>query len=250
MTEPVTCEDATRFLTNLDEGSVQLCWTDPPFGTNRTRRLGDSAYRDVALDDVVTLIETICPALHSALHEDGVVAVCLDYRTIHQTVVALSEWFTFRGEIIWTFGLGRGATRWWSNKHNTIALFDKDGNGRFHHDRVPQVPRASGPMERTMAGKVYHYGETKPVASVWDITMSQSAPERVGYPNQKPLALISPFVQAHTDPGDLVVDPFTGSGSTGEAALALGRRFAGCDVNPQACEIANGRLASVQSAMT
>lgn len=93
------------------------------------------------------------------------------------------------------------------------------------------------------AGK--DYVAPKRVSSVWTVNMSTTDPQRVGYPNQKPLALIDPFIQVHTDPGELVIDPFAGSGSTSHAALVAGRRTAGADPNPEAVQVANERLAQL-----
>ena len=86
------------------------------------------------------------------------------------------------------------------------------------------------------------YENDKPAGSVWDKTMSNSDRERVGYPNQKPLDIITPFVLAHTKPGDFVADPFCGSGSTGHAALMHGRNFIGQDLNSEAINLSDERL--------
>lgn len=72
--------------------------------------------------------------------------------------------------------------------------------------------------------------------------MSNTDPERAGYPNQKPVEIIEPFVLAHTDPGGFVLDPFAGSGSTGAAAVKHNRNFILIDSNPQAAQIMSERL--------
>jgi site-specific DNA-methyltransferase (adenine-specific) len=64
--------------------------------------------------------------------------------------------------------------------------------------------------------------------------LSPTDPQRTGYPNQKPLKLIEPFIAVHTDEGDLVFDPFAGSGTTGLAAKNAGRRYVLSDINPEA----------------
>ena len=82
------------------------------------------------------------------------------------------------------------------------------------------------------------------IGSVWDdiqVLNSQSS-ERTGYSTQKPLALYERIISASSNPSDLVIDPFAGSGTTLVAAKRLGRRFAGCDVNREAVGIANRRL--------
>jgi DNA modification methylase len=229
--------DATSLLKRLDNDSVRLVWTDPPFGTGDTQKIVSSglSYRDGGVGDVLDLFDEMMPELWRVLTEDGTIAVCLDYRAIHQVYCAMISYgFIPHGEIIWTFGLGRGASTWWANKHNTVILFGKsDKRPVFQQEFVPVV-------ERKSPGKGY-YGPKK-VSSVWDITLSNTAPERVGYPNQKPESLIAPFVEVHTFVGDLVVDPFGGSGSTAAVAQRLGRRFATGDINPVAVDVIRNRL--------
>ena len=80
------------------------------------------------------------------------------------------------------------------------------------------------------------------IGDLWcDISLARGD-ERTGYPTQKPVALYERIVKASSQPGDLVVDPFAGSGTTLVAAKGLGRRFAGCDINPDAVMLANQRL--------
>ena len=85
------------------------------------------------------------------------------------------------------------------------------------------------------------------VKTVWtDVNMLNSCSnERLGYPTQKPEALLERIIKASSNPGDLVADFFMGSGTTGAAALKLGRRFVGCDINPEAIRMATMRLEAI-----
>jgi hypothetical protein len=167
--------------------------------------------------------------------DDGVVCVCLDSIRIHQAVEFIrSLGWCHRGDVIWGFGLGRQRTSWWGVRHNTIATFTRSPDvGVWRPERVP--------TEERLAPKPGYEGPKK-VGSIWMRTMSNTDPERVGYPNQKPLSVVEPFVLCHSDPSDLVVDPFLGSGTTGVAAVTNGRDFYGCDLNPKAVEVAVERL--------
>lgn len=230
--------DAVDFLCTLGDSSVQLIWTDPPFGTDGFQSSSSGArYRDLTVGKVVSMMEEVAWQAKRVLTDDGVLAVCLDYRAVHQVYCAVVEQGLLpQGEIVWTFGLGRGASKWWANKHNTILLFSKTESPRFYPERVPTTVRR--------APKPGYEGDKK-VASVWDYTLSNSASERVGYPNQKPEALIAPFVLVHTDEGDLVVDPFGGSGSTAAVAKSLNRLYATSDINPEAVAVMRRRLGLV-----
>jgi site-specific DNA-methyltransferase (adenine-specific) len=231
--------DAIKFMQALPNNSIQLIWTDPPFGTNNIQRIESTAkqYKDLTVDQVIDLLTQVGKSAYDALTQTGVFAICLDYRAVHQVYCKMVEiGFIAQGEIIWTFGLGRGASKWWANKHNTILLFSKTDKPKFNAEFVPLVNR-KWPKKG--------YEGAKKVSSVWDITLSNTHPERVGYPNQKPLDLIKPFIEVHTECNDTVVDPFGGSGSTADAAKSLGRRFITNDINPEAVAVMSKRLFAV-----
>lgn len=207
------------------DGSVMLLWTDPPYGTNKVQEQGGKSYKDYGTaDGILSMLEVWEPKLHV----DATVAICLDYRLVHEVIVGTS--LVHRGDVIWTFGLGRPRTSWWPNRHNTVATFTRtQTGGLFDPSAVPK--------ERRLAPKE-GYEDDKPAGSVWDFTMSNTHKDRRGYPNQKPIELISPFIMAHTRPGDLVCDPYVGSGATCVAAKRLGRLYYGSDTNPEAVSTA------------
>jgi DNA modification methylase len=92
-------------------------------------------------------------------------------------------------------------------------------------------------------GRRYYLKGGKPFDSVWDIpSIAPTSRERTGYPTQKPLALLERVIEATTDPGALVVDPFVGSGTAAVAAQRLGRRFTCGDRSRQAIEVTCSRL--------
>lgn len=232
MTYKLALEDSSYQWTFKE--SIKLVWTDPPFGTNKKQSQGGNSFKDLSPSEATALtvsaIENLCPYLS----HDSVVCICADYRIIHYVVSDLRDILYFQGEVIWTFGLGRPRTDWWPNRHNTIATFTKAKT-------LPAFDKTAIPREVRKAPKA-GYTDDKPAGSVWDKTLSNTDPERVGYPNQKPLDIIDPFVMAHTKPGDWVADPFMGSGSTGHAALLNDCKFLGQDLNPEALEVVGRRL--------
>lgn len=211
---------------------INLLWTDPPFGTGKVMRGESAEYKDHS--DTEYVLEAMSAWLPS-MHENGVVVVCCDYRlapsmTHHMTE---GEDWAYRGEIIWTFGLGRPRTSWWPVRHNNLLTFTSTKeNGVFFSEHMPREIRRA-PKEG--------YPDDKPAGSVWDLTFSNTNSERVGYPNQKPLNIIEPFVDCHTTPGMTVADPFMGSGSVGIAAAARGCHFIGADTNIDAVMTARER---------
>lgn len=229
--------DSSKDLPSLELGSVMLLWTDPPYGTGRVQSQGGLSYKDNhETGYVVKAIESWLPFMH----EDGVVVVCCDYRLAYKIIYMMTEannW-AYRGEIVWEFGLGRARDSWWPNRHNNILTFTRtESSGNFNKEAMPRAKRLS-PKKG--------YDGDKASGSVWEYTMSNTAPERVGYPNQKPESVITPFILAHTSEGDIVADPFCGSSSTGVCALKHGRRYIGCDINISAINISTERLQEVK----
>lgn len=233
----ILSEDSVSGIQSLTDGSIRLLWTDPPFGTGKRQLLQSTSgtsysYLDYQSEDAISLVVDTIRAAIPKLAADATVAICLDYRIVHEVKVELSKLLHFEHEIIYHFELGAVARNWWTNKHNTILLFSK-GQPVFNKDQVPRVRRKSK--------RGSYASDTRQVNSVWSITMGPSSPERTGWPNQKPVALVEPFVLVHTNPGDLVVDPFAGSGTVGVAALMNARDYVMIDVSPDAVSVMRQR---------
>lgn len=211
---------------------INLLLTDPPYGTGKTQTQKGNAYYDPA--DISTTLNSIITWM-PAMHPNGTIVIICDYRLApHITTTIVNHGWHYRGEIIWTFGLGRPRTNWWPVRHNNVLTFTHTPtSGHFNSDAIPREPRRAPKS---------NYPADKPAGSVWHYTLSNTHPERVGYPNQKPLAIIEPIVLAHTNPGDLIADPFIGSGTTAIAAQRNCRNFYGCDINPHAITITRQRI--------
>ena len=154
----------------------------------------------------------------------------------HYLKVAMDGVFgraNFRNEVIWRYGLGGSSPRLWSRKHDILLFYTK--SGKWHFDK-PTEPATSNMMA----------GESKGMRDVWvDIpTINNMAAERLGYPTQKPLALLERVVEASSREGDLVLDPFCGCGTTIHAAQNLRRRWIGIDICVNACKVIEKRLRS------
>ena len=116
----------------------------------------------------------------------------------------------------------------------TIATFNRDDI-----DRIPYMaPGLAGP-EKAARGKL-------PTDVWWMTIVPTNSRERTGYPTQKPESLLARIVRASSNRGDMVLDFFCGSGTTGAVAKRLGRRFLLVDDNPEAIDIAARRLIGVE----
>ena len=260
--------DNLEVLRTLPDAAFALIYIDPPFNTGkvqaRTRlktvrdeagdrtgfqgqryrsiKLGEQSYADI-FSDYLAFLEPRLKEAHRLLTPDGSLFFHIDYREVHYCKVLLDQIFgreSFINEIIWAYDYGARATRRWSPKHDNILWYAKNPkNYTYRYDDIDRIPYMApglvGP-EKAARGKT-------PTDTWWHTIVSPNGKEKTGYPTQKPLAILSRIIRVHTNPGDAVLDFFAGSGTTGEAALRLGRRATLVDNNPQAMEVMARRLA-------
>ncbi len=243
--------DAAQWLLLLQPGSVQLGYVDPPFGTGKVRR-GQAAAFDDRASDPAAYARGIAPMLEGmwrALDDQGTLLVHLDWHASHYVKVLLDGLCgqrAFRNEIVWCYNGGAVPARDFPRKHDVILRYVKGASPRFHVTRRPYKENTqSVGRHSTYAREVaIDLGRGTPVTDWWaDIpTVTGWSPERTGYPTQKPLMLLRRLIDACSDPGDLVLDPCCGSGTTAVAAHALSRRFVCGDLSAQALRLTQERL--------
>jgi site-specific DNA-methyltransferase (adenine-specific) len=271
MTSEVRHGDCLQIIRNLPSESVDLIYVDPPFFTQKTHSLvsRDRKTKFEFSDEWKSLAEYI-EFLHVRLQEfqrvlnaTGSLFFHCDTNASHHIRCLLDEVFgdsMFRSEIIWHY-------RRWSNSqrsplpsHQTIFFYSKSDNYQYHQlfegyspsTNVDQILQRRERDEhgksvyvRDETGNIVHDGHKKgvPVADVWDIPLlNPKAKERVGYPTQKPILLIERIISLVTLPGNTVLDPFCGSGTTLVAAELLGRNSLGIDVACEAVQLSQQRL--------
>ncbi|MCA9291610.1 MAG: site-specific DNA-methyltransferase [Phycisphaerales bacterium] len=260
--------DNLDLLRGFESSSFDLIYIDPPFNTRRrrirrrmrtardddgdrtgfhgfryrTEMLGAQTFPDV-FDDLPAFLE---PRLHEArrvLTPTGSIFIHLDYREVHYVRVLADTIFgrtSFMNEIIWAYDYGARSRSRWSPKHDNILWYARDPKAYTYRyddiDRVPYLaPRLVTP-EKAARGKT-------PTDTWWHTIVSPTGRERTGYPTQKPLAILDRIIRVHSAPGDRVLDFFAGSGTTGEAAVRIGRHATLVDCHPPALEVMSRRLA-------
>jgi len=260
--------DNLRVLEKMEDQSVDLIYIDPPFNTGkrqerkrmkvvrdeeggdrtgfqgkryRTIDLGTSGWGD-AFDD---FLEFLAPRLEQArrvLKPGGSFFLHIDYREVHYSKVLLDGIFgreNFINEIIWAYDYGARSKKRWSAKHDNILWYACDcGNYTFNFDEMDRIPyMAPGLVGKEKAAR----GKT-PTDVWWHTIVSPNGREKTGYATQKPLGVLERIIKVHSNPGDLVLDFFAGSGTTGEAAAKHGRNFLLVDQNPEAVGVMEKRL--------
>lgn len=143
-------------------------------------------------------------------------------------------------EIIWAYDFGARAKTRWPAKHDTIFWFAKNPRDYvFNYEALDRIPYLAPGLQSAARAKL---GKT-PTDVWWQTIVPTNGAEKTGYPTQKPLAIAERIIKAHSDPGDLVLDFFAGSGTLGEAAAKHGRRFILMDENPAAAAVMKKRFA-------
>ncbi len=266
----LVCGDCLDELRKLPGASCALIYLDPPFNTN-LRRVGRATSQRVAYSDsfgkpgdYVVYLRPRVLELRRVLTTHGSLFFHCDWRMSPHVRLLLDDVFcvdavegegVFVNEIIWHYGLGAArAGRRLLTKHDVVFWYANSTHYSFHLMRdeptqamLGKYRHVDGQGNRYMNsyGRRYLLKGGKPLDDVWDIpSIAPTSSERTGYPTQKPLALLRRIVQLASDEGDLVLDPFCGSGTTLVAAQQLGRRWIGIDVNPQAVKVAARRLAN------
>jgi site-specific DNA-methyltransferase (adenine-specific) len=256
-----------RALAATHAGKVDLAYLDPPFATGAeflfSTRGNDAdhvAYSDGHVGGAYLSALLVRLRLVRALLADtGSVFVHCDWHASHWIRCLLDEVFgadAFKNEIVWRYRRWPAKTRVFQRMHDVIFWYGKRADDA--HAWSPQFEALAASTVATWGTKKqvadFSSGRRKPsqtdeetrgapMSDVWEIgIVAPIAKERVGYPTQKPLALLERIVEAASKPGDLVLDPFMGSGTTLVAAHARGRRFMGCDASPLAVHTAKKRL--------
>jgi site-specific DNA-methyltransferase (adenine-specific) len=202
----------------------------------------DSASYDDAFDDYASFLMPRIEAALPCLTPDGSLFVHLDFREAHYVKVALDRLLgreCFRNEIVWAYDFGGRPKRWWPAKHDTILWYTLDPkNYVFRFDDMERIPyMAPGLVGKQKAAR----GKT-PTDVWWHTIVPTNGKEKTGYPTQKPLGVLRRIVSIHSEPGDVVLDFFAGSGTTGQAAAELERGFVLVDEHPDAIDIMERRL--------
>ncbi len=259
--------DNLAVLKLIPDSSVQLVYIDPPFNTGREQqrskvttkrnnegnRIGFKGERYETVkstvlsydDQFANYWEFLEPRIEKAfrvLCNSGTLYLHLDYREAHYAKVLLDALFgpeCFLNEIIWAYDYGGKSKSRWPAKHDTILVYVKDSKNYYFNseevDREPYMAPGLVTPEKIERGKL-------PTDVWWHTIVSPTGKEKTGYPTQKPVGILRRIIQASSKPGDVVLDFFAGSGTTGFVANELGRRFILVDQNPESIQVIKDRL--------
>ena len=277
--------DNLEIMRTLPDGAFTLVYLDPPFNTGRQqskavmtartmtwpseepseesseepsevrrgfhgrdyeRLRGDLRAYDDRFDDYWGFLEPRLAEAWRLLAEDGTLYLHLDYREAHYAKVMMDALFgreRFLNELIWSYDYGAKTRRRWPTKHDTILVYVKDPQRYWFDaeavDREPYMAPGLVTPEKAARGKL-------PTDVWWHTIVPTAGREKTGYPTQKPEGILRRIVQASSRPGDAVLDPFAGSGTTGAVAAPLGRSAVLIDANPEAVAVMRARMPAAE----
>ena len=241
------CGDTFEVLPNLPRHCFDLLVADPPYNLdkdyhgNKFRQMKEDQYREYT----EKWLEQAMPLLK----ETASIYVCCDWQTSPLIMEVLKKHAVIRNRITWQREKGRGARSNWKNAMEDIIFATVGQNYYFNIDAVKVRRQVIAPYK--VDGKPKDWEETELgnfrntcPSNFWDdISIPYwSMPENTAHPTQKPEKLLAKLILASSRPGDLVLDPFSGSGSTLVTAKKLGRHFVGIEQNSQYCVWTEKRL--------
>lgn len=260
------CDDNLARLTQFPANCVDLVYLDPPFFSNRNYEViwGDEAEVrsfedrwDGGVNHYIGWMKERMIEVHRVLKSTGSVYLHCDWHASHHLKVMMDDVFSggeFQNEIVWYYRGAGVSPRRWGRRHDTILFYTKGKDEwTFNPDPVRgEYAEATRERFKHYIGNVRKGGDFgeqslnpdgKHPDDVWEISIvAPSAKARLGYPTQKPEELLEQIILASSNPGDIVLDPFAGCGTTQVVAERLGREWIGIDISPTAVNLMRRRL--------
>ncbi len=257
LSEPVTAKallDSTiqqellAALPHLPAGFVDLLFIDPPYNLNKT--FNRRNFSQMPLAEYENWLDGWLAPLLRTLKPTASVYICGDWQSSAAIQRVAQKYLVVRNRITWEREKGRGAQANWKNASEDIWFCTVGSDYTFNLDAVKLKRRVIAPYTDNGAPKDWEdsragrFRLTHP-SNLWtDLTVPfWSMPENTDHPTQKPEKLLAKIILASSKPGEVVLDPFLGSGTTSVVAKKLGRRYIGIEIDETYCLLAEKRLA-------
>ena len=259
------CGDNLKIMEGMADASIDLIATDPPFNTGKDWEQFNDKWEG-GLKGYLKFMQPRIEQMHRLLKDTGSLYLHCDPTASHYLKVMLDEVFgikQFRNEIVWkrSWATQNHVKSKYPIEHDVILFYAKNDN-IFHKEYQPLTERTKKefrhkdkdgrlynrrkPNERSSKELVIYLDKSKGavIGTMWLIKSKwgSRSGERTGYPTQKPVFLYERMIKASSNAGDIVLDPFCGSGTTLVAANKLDRKYIGIDRNPEAIRISEERL--------
>lgn len=245
--------DSMAWATVLPQQSVDLLILDPPYNLDKTFNSQKFSRRTV--EEYTAWLNQVMVTLLPLLKPTATVYICGDWLSSISIFNVASAYLMVRSRITWEREKGRGARSNWKNASEDIWFCTVSENYTFNVEAVKLRRKVLAPYRHADgAPKDWHqtqagnFRDTHP-SNLWtDITVPfWSMPENTRHPTQKSEKLLARLILASTHPGDVVLDPFLGSGTTSVVAKKLGRRYLGIEQDEEYCLLSERRLEQAET---
>ncbi len=239
--------DSFSVLNLLPQESVNLIIADPPY--NLTKSFNGKTFAKRSSDSYEVYTRSWLSLASRVLKPSGSIYICCDWETSLIIGNVVKDFFKIQNRITWQREKGRGAKSNWKNGMEDIWFATKSDTYTFNLEAVKIRRKVIAPYR--VDGKPKDWNETRSgnyrdtcPSNFWDdITIPfWSMPENTAHPTQKPEKLIAKIILASSNPGDIIFDPFLGSGTTSVVAKKLGRHYIGIESEKQYCVWVEQRL--------
>ncbi len=246
--DQIIWQDAFKAMDLMPEACVDLMIVDPPY--NLTKNFGGSVFREMTDNKYRKWLDKWLKKTARILKDNASIYICADWKTSIAIPYAASKYFVLQNRISWEREKGRGAKNNWKNCLEDIWFFTKSKDYKFNLENVKILRPVIAPYRNDDGAPKDWFNEggkklrlTHP-SNIWtDISVPfWSMSENTDHPTQKPEKLIAKLILASSDEGDVVFDPFVGSGTTAVAAKKLKRHFIGIEKEKEYASLALKRL--------
>jgi site-specific DNA-methyltransferase (adenine-specific) len=242
-------QDIFEVIEFLPEKFVDLLFIDPPY--NISKKFNIVTFKEMELKKYEIWLDSWLKKTLKTLKSTASVYICGDWKSSSAILNTAGKYLTVRNRISWEREKGRGTVKNWKNCSEDIWFFTTTKNYTFNHDAVKIRRKVLAPYKDKnglpkdwMQNKNENYRDTYSSNTWTDISIPfWSMPENTDHPTQKPEKLLAKIILASSNKGDVVFDPFLGSGTTAVAAKKLGRNFVGVELDEYYCCLAQKRLA-------
>ena len=248
LTDKIINQDIFSAIKYLPNNFVDLLFIDPPY--NLSKKFNNNIFKEMDSNEYEEWLDSWLNKLTRVLKENSSIYICGDWKSSAAIFKVGSKYFKVRNRITWEREKGRGAKANWKNCSEDIWFFTNSDEYTFNVNKVKLRRKVLAPYRdekrnpkdwgRNLDG---NFRDTFP-SNIWnDISVPfWSMPENTNHPTQKPEKLLAKIILASTNKGDLVFDPFIGSGTSAVVSKKLERKYVGIEVDELYCCLAEKRL--------
>ncbi len=247
MLNKTICQNLPDVLAYLPARFVDLLFIDPPYNLNKS--FNQRNFSRMSLDEYEVWLESWLEPLVKTLKPTASIYICGDWQSSTAIHRLAQKYFIVRNRLTWEREKGRGAKSNWKNASEDIWFCTMSDEYIFNVEAVKLKRRVIAPYTENGQPKDWQESSkgrfrlTHP-SNLWtDLSVPfWSMPENTDHPTQKPEKLVAKIILAASNPGDVVLDPFLGSGTTSVVAKKLGRQYVGIEIDETYCCLAEKRL--------